>query len=384
MAKRVTHPDAYTMSLGDHLEELRKRVFLALIAPIPLAVVIFFFSDPLIQLLIDPVLDVLRRRGLPPMLQTLYPAEVMVLQLKLSIIAALVVSFPWILWQLWLFIQPGLYPHERRFVYLLLPGSFILSILGTLLLYFVMLPLTLEVLISIGSAFQMEAPRIDPRAAAVLESQPFIEVRTQPPPELAPGQAWLEWPSLELRVAVAGETLGDGSAAPPEVVTIERSTLSGLRQEFQVSAYIDFVLLMLLGTVLAFQMPMVVMLLGWVGLASPEWLGKRRKYAILVCAFIAAIVTPSPDVISMLVMFVPLYGLYELGIILLRVFPARAVAEGPRWAQVFRTDKSPAKTAQLRRLARPEQSIARKEPNADPETQPPLTPPDENPTERGS
>jgi sec-independent protein translocase protein TatC len=383
MPKRPANPDTYTMSLGDHLEELRRRMLLALIAPLPLAIVIFFFSNTLLDLINQPVIDALKRNGLPATLQTLYPAELIVLQMKLSVIAAIVLAFPWILWQLWQFIQPGLYAHERRFVYLLIPGSFILSIAGTMLLYFVMLPLVLQVLIGIGSGFRTptDPPAMDPRAANVLEENPFIETRTRAPDPLVAGQVWLHVPDLELRVVVPGEPNEDRTPGELEVVTVERITETGLRQEFQITPYVNFVLMLLLGMVMAFQMPMVVVLLGWVGLASADWLAQHRKYAVLILAFISALITP-PDVVSMLIMLVPLYGLYELGILLLRLFPAKTVAEGKRWPWK-RPHKRTAQTAQLLKPERPSESIARKEPPDDTAAQSLHEPSDDTPTEQG-
>jgi len=384
MSKRNHNPDAFTMSLGDHLEELRKRLLLAIIAPLPLAILFFMFSDPLLDLLNKPVIEALKRNGLPPVLQTLWPAELIVLQMKLSVIAAIVLAFPWILWQLWQFIQPGLYEHERRFVYLLIPGSFILSMAGTLLLYFVMLPLILEVLIGFGSGFRdtPEAPTMPPRVAEIMKAQPFIEVRTQPPSPLVEGQVWIEWPGMELRVAVQSEALEDGTPGSLEIFNVEKAAEASLRQEFQITPYVNFVLILLLGIVVAFQMPMVVVLLGWVGLASPDWLAANRKYAILVLGFLSAVITP-PDVVSMLLMLGPLYGLYELGILLLRVFPAKRVAEGPRWPW-GRADKTPSQPEHILKPERAAGSIARKDSPDDTTAQSPPEPPDEPSQDRDS
>jgi len=381
MSKRPSHPEHFTMSLGDHLEELRKRLLLALIAPLPLAIIIFYFSKPLLDLINQPVIDALKRNDQPPVLQTLWPAELIVLQLKLSVIAALVLAFPWILWQLWKFIQPGLYAHERRFVYFLLPGSFVLSLLGTALLYFIMLPLVLQVLIGFGAGASPEnaSEPLDPRVAAVFEQQPFIETRTAPPDPLVEEQVWLEVPDMQLRVVVRGEPAAEGPPGQLEIITVKPGTPVGFRQEFQVTPYVNFVLLMLLGIVIAFQMPMVVVLLGWVGLASADWLAAHRKYALLICGFVAAVITP-PDVVSMMIMLGPLYGLYELGILLLRLFPARVVAEGPRWPWK-QTHKSTAQTEQLRKPERAAGSIARKEPQEVPTPHAQHKPPDELPRE---
>lgn len=370
------------MSLGDHLEELRTRVLLALVAPLPIAIVLFYFSQSLIDLLTEPLIKVLKSRGLPATLQVLAPSELIVLQMKLAVIGALVLAFPWILWQLWKFVQPGLYEHERRFVYFLIPGSFILSIVGTLLLYFVMLPLVLEVLVSMGSGFDTpEAPKLDPRVAQILDTQPFIESRTRPPDPLAEGQVWLQLPELKLRVVVSEEPVDENTPGELVIIDVEQPTQTGLRQEFQLTPYINFVLLLLIGIVVAFQMPMVVVLLGWVGLASADWLASNRKYAVLVCGFVSAIVTP-PDVVSMLIMLVPLYGLYELGILLLRLFPAKTIAEGPRWP-LWKPHKQTSQTEKLRKPERAADSIARKESPSDSTEQSQPQPPDDERGEQG-
>ena len=78
---------------------------------------------------------------------------------------------------------------------------------------------------------------------------------------------------------------------------------------------------------LTFQTPVVVLLLGWIGVIDPKTVGKYRKWALLACAGISAIVTP-PDIFSMICMLVPMYLLFELGILLLRLMPARKVAAG--------------------------------------------------------
>lgn len=138
------------MSFGDHLEELRHRLMLALVVPIPLMIILFPFSDDLRNALCAPVISALESSGLPAQLQAMNPAETLTTDLKLSIILALVLSCPWVLWQAWKFIEPGLYLNERRFIHLLIPGSAGLTLAGLGFLYFVMLPLMLQVLISFG------------------------------------------------------------------------------------------------------------------------------------------------------------------------------------------------------------------------------------------
>ncbi|MHC4990948.1 MAG: twin-arginine translocase subunit TatC [Planctomycetota bacterium] len=327
--------DEATMSFGDHLEELRRRILLAGAPALPLAVVLFFFSDTFIKYLVLPLRRVLEDEQLPPRLQALAPPEVLIIKLKLSLILAAVILAPWILWQTWLFIRPGLYVQERRFVRFLVPGSTLLTAAGIALLYFVMLPLMLRVLVTVGSDLDLGQgqPSIDPRIQVILEKPPPIEVLTVDPDPLAPGQLWLQWPDLQLMAAVADDQ------GIIEILPVPRPYQAAISQDYRLSTYITFVLMLLLGIVIAFQMPLVILLMGWVGLASPQWLAAQRRYAIFVCGIVAALITPA-DVVSMLAMLLPLYGLYELGILLLRVAPAGRVAEGGLLARRM-SDKRP-------------------------------------------
>lgn len=305
------------MSFGEHLEELRKRLLLSLAFPVPVAIVAFFFSDTLLDWLLLPVKDALHRNGLPVQLQVLYPAEAIVMQLKVSIILALVLACPWILYQLWLFVRPGLYHQERRFVYFLLPGSAVLTLLGIALMYFIMLPLMLTVLISVGQSLGRH--QIDPRIETVLaDGAPLNLFQDEIPDDAPAGTLWMQWPGMELYGVV---TDAQGNR---QQLWVPRSLLA---QQFQIKPTINFVLLLFLAIVLAFQMPLVMLLLGWVGLVEPWWLRKQRKYAVLILAVISAIITPA-DAVSMLMMLVPLYGLYELGILLMVIAPVSRVAEG--------------------------------------------------------
>jgi Sec-independent protein secretion pathway component TatC len=85
--------------------------------------------------------------------------------------------------------------------------------------------------------------------------------------------------------------------------------------------------MLLLGSVVAFQLPVAILLLGWVGFISPKFLREKRRWAILIMAIIAAVVTP-PDVMSMILLLGPLWALYEFGILLLVFVPAHKVAQG--------------------------------------------------------
>ena len=92
------------MSFGDHLEELRRRLILAFVVPVPLAFALFTFASTIREFLTVPALDAMAANGLPARLQALGPAEVLTTDIKLSVVGAIVLSAPWILWQAWKFI----------------------------------------------------------------------------------------------------------------------------------------------------------------------------------------------------------------------------------------------------------------------------------------
>jgi len=322
------------MSFGDHLEELRKRLILAAIVPLPLSVLLFFFAASIRSVLVMPALRAMEANGLPARLQALGPAEVLTTDLKLSFIGAAVISAPWLLWQAWKFVEPGLYNQEKRFVYFLIPGSAILTAAGLALLYWVMLPLMLQVLISFGVPGPADAFGIPDSGTRIVESSsegfPVFPVLEQMPANPAPGQAWIEPTTRTLIVVVP--TTGDASSF--ELLSMPLSRAGTISQEFRLGEYIGFVLTLALAVTVAFQLPLVILLLGWAGIADRKFLTSNRRYAVLVCAVLGAILTPA-DVVSMVLLFIPLYLLYELGILLLLIAPADRVAGGKIVASTF-------------------------------------------------
>jgi Sec-independent protein secretion pathway component TatC len=314
------------MSIGDHLEDLRRRVMLSIIPPLPLAIILFLFGDTIVNFLLRPLYSVLEYHGLPPQVQLLSPPELLLTQMKLSVILAIIISGPWILWQVWQFIAPGLYRHERRFVHILFPGSGLLLAAGLSLMYWVMLPLILHVMVVIGMGLQGDpvmAPSPGETTAVTTESHGIVlPLLEEMPAAPVAGEAWINTPRQTLQVAIPAD---DGLA----IVEVALLGGSGLLQVFQLSSYLNFVMLLMLAIAIAFQMPLIVLLLGWLGLATPQWLKKQRRYALLICGVVAAITTPA-DIISMILMLVPLYLLYELGILLIILLPASRVGvQGP-------------------------------------------------------
>jgi len=311
-------PSTFTMGLGDHIEDLRRRVIAALILPVPLAIGLFFVADTLLAWLILPLQKVQLAGGWTPTLQVLSPPEFLLLEMKLSIVAAIVLSLPWMLWQAWRFVAPGLYPHERRYVYILIPGSVLLVITGMTLLFYVMLPLVLQVLMIFAGG--LEVPEV---LLPVLTDTTQVVGSAFPtgrPEAAAIGQAWLADDGGSIEVAVSATT--DGMV---QLLTMPLEGRNAISQVYQLSSYVNFVLALSLGIAIAFQLPLAVLLLSWIGIVKVETLRKRRNWALLVCAVVAAFTTPA-DVFSMLIMLLPLYLLYELGILLATWLPTSRVS----------------------------------------------------------
>ncbi len=238
-----------TMSLGDHLEELRRRLIYALGGLAAGTVVCMIFGTRLVQLLLGPYNrlvpdDQLNFLGIP---------DAFVIYMKVSLIAGLILSSPWVFYQLWMFISAGLYEHERKYVKISVPFSAALFITGSLFFFFVVAPLSLRFFLKFGEILGGE-------------------------------QAW----------------------------TFDR--------------YISFVTVLMLVFGLGFQTPLAIFILHRVGLVSIFGLRQGRKYVFLAMFVIAAAATP-PDVISQVTLALPLYLLYELGILLCRFVPVSGRSE---------------------------------------------------------
>ena len=320
-------PERGVMTLGDHLDELRRRLMWGLVVPIPIAVLAFGWAEPIRDFLCKPAIEALQAHHLPAQLQVLSPIETLGTDLKLSLVTALVLGAPWIALQVWKFVEPGLYAHERRFVHLLVPLSAVLTVCGMLLLYLLIMPMMLQVLVGMGSQEPMRLPITAPGEQA--PALPDLPILDTPPASAQPGQMWLT-PDRRLQVAIPGD---DGSLEVLGVPLLQGGRLS---QQFRLREYLDFTLDFALGITVAFQTPLVVLLLGWLGVLTPDRLGAFRRYALFLSAVVAAVVTPSGDPFSMALLAVPVYLLYELGILLLRVAPPVAVAQGEVFGRVLR------------------------------------------------
>jgi len=309
--------DKFHMPLGDHLEELRSRLIWAIAGLVPIALVAMAFGQYLLAFLTDPVKAALQEAGQPEALIQTGPLEAFGTYMKVSLIAAVIVGSPWVFFQVWRFIAPGLYKHERRFVYFLLPLSSLLTSLGLVFLFRVILPVVLAWLVGFGAGIGA----VDPKTAAPPQGTALstVTVLNADPTEPVPGQMWFNTETMELNICV-GEK--DGVR---EIRAVPMHRRTGIVQQYKISEYVALLLTLALAFAAAFQAPVIVLLLGWVGIVDVAFLAKFRRHAVLVCAVLAAMLMPG-DPISMILMWLPLMGLYELGGILLRIFPASRIA----------------------------------------------------------
>jgi len=142
-------PDT-TMSLGDHLEELRFRIIYALVGFGIVATLCMFFGSYLIQFIELPYIKIM---GDKAQLQSIDPAEGFMSYMEIAMVAALVISSPWIFYQLWKFVSVGLYPHEKKYVYIAVPLCSSLFAAGALLFIFVIAPATLQFFVYFNTEF---------------------------------------------------------------------------------------------------------------------------------------------------------------------------------------------------------------------------------------
>ncbi|HEB61108.1 MAG TPA: preprotein translocase subunit TatC [Phycisphaeraceae bacterium] len=302
------------MSFGDHLEELRRRLFICVIAPIPFIIIGFIFGQPLIEWLWQPCQRVLESHGLPSQMQVLSPMEAFVIWMKVSVILGLICTSPVIVYQVWAFVAPGLYDNERRFAFFLVPLSVVLVILGLVFLYTVLIPISMNFFVSFGAGFKPtdRIVEVQPNTEDILQ----IPIVGEDPPDPVVGQLYFKIPENQLRIFTGERVL----VTPFSVKTL-------LAQQIQLNKYINLVMVLSLTFPLAFQLPVIMLLLGWSGLVEVDMFRKVRKYALFICAVAGAVFTPA-DPWSMLALWVPLYALYEFGILLIHFFPAKKISEG--------------------------------------------------------
>lgn len=325
MLDTTPRPEAQGMPFGDHLEDLRRRLLMALLGVVPTTALTLWYGKTIVAWLCQPLMHAQQAAHLPPQAHTFSPIAGFAVYLKVSLVSALIIASPWAVYQLWRFFETGLYPRERRAVLLLAPFSALMTTLGVLFMYYIMLPVCLWFLISFATSFPVatageswivptdhpthmapSVPTPNPQTDTDRHGPAIIPVVTDNPPTTVEGQMWFKLPQGELRARVDGQT---------RVIPLRTTTL--INPLIEIGQYISFVTVMAIGIVVAFQLPVFMLILGWWGLIDPRLIAQYRRYCVLVCFAAGMLLTPS-DILSMILLAVPLWGLFELGLLLMR------------------------------------------------------------------
>ena len=336
MSKLFDPADVH-MTIGDHLEELRRRIIFSLVGVGLAACVMLFIGRWLIKILCLPLFDALQAVGLSPQTNYFSPPAAFLIYLKVSLVAGIIIASPWVLYQLWRFIAVGLYRSERRIALTLIPFSAGMTVIGLLFMYLIMLPVCLWFFLNFAASYpqvdrsqpgwlvrQLSRSGSQPGEATGDQSnrpaeQPVrIPILTEDPPDPAAGQVWLKVPERVLKLH-----MGDG--LNQSYMPATRSMMSPM---IEIGQYIGFVTMLALGIVVAFQLPVIMLVLGWTGLVSPQVFAAYRRYCVFGCFVLGAILTPA-DVLSMFLLAMPLWGLFEFGLLLMRLMYDRSEAGAP-------------------------------------------------------
>ncbi|HZZ42599.1 MAG TPA: twin-arginine translocase subunit TatC [Tepidisphaeraceae bacterium] len=303
------NPEEYRMSVGDHLEELRSRLFKGIIGFVLAAAICFILGTNVIMpFFLKPLLNAQIKNNLPPGVYYHEAAEAFMAYLEVSLISAATLASPWLLYQLWQFIAAGLYPAERKYVTKYLPLSIILLLGGMVFLYVYVLPVSVEFFLKFGSDIPLTVtPAYVAPGRIPATTQPALilpHYNGDPPAPLAEGQIWLDLAQNRVKLFLHDETrvinLSPPNAASPMIT---------------MSEYIDMVVGMLLAFGISFQLPLVVLALNKIGILEISTLKSLRRYVYFGMSIISACIIP--DVVTgMVALMVPLILLYELGIFL--------------------------------------------------------------------
>jgi sec-independent protein translocase protein TatC len=228
-----------SMPLLAHLEELRKRILLSVVGVIVGFFSCWSFADRIFGLMQQPIIRALRNHNVGGGLVYLNPTEPFNLYLEVGLVAGLFVASPFVFYQLWLFIAPGLYRNEKRYVLPFIISTVILFLAGGFFGYRMVYPASLDFLIGYGQRFQ-----------------PMI-------------------------------TIGE---------------------------YTKLFLTIIVGLGLIFEMPILVFFLALMRVITARWMWRNLRYSILAIFVVAAMVTPTTDILNMCLFAAPMVALYAISI----------------------------------------------------------------------
>ncbi|WP_121061741.1 twin-arginine translocase subunit TatC [Chachezhania antarctica] len=280
-----------TAPLIEHLAELRQRLIYSAIAFIVAMVACFSFGSVILDFLLMPIEASMRALGDPdPKMQYTAPQEYFFTLIRISMVFGLAISFPVIAYQMWRFVAPGLYRNEKNAFLPFIVASPFLFLLGGSFAHYVVTPLAMKFFLGFADATSVVAPLLEEFGAA----------------EIGLDQA-------------------------PVVVAPVADRGIDIVFQGKVNETFDITLKLIVAFGLCFQLPVLLTLMGKAGLVSAAGLGSVRKYAVVAILILAAVITP-PDVITQAILFVVVYGLYEISIFLVkrveRKEEARLRAEG--------------------------------------------------------
>ncbi|MCK0094840.1 twin-arginine translocase subunit TatC [Yoonia sp. F2084L] len=268
--------------LLEHLTELRSRLIYSVMAFLVGMIICFAFGGMLLDFLLGPIEKTMRDLGNPnPVMQYTAPQEYFFTLIRISVVGGLTISFPVIAYQLWRFVAPGLYRNEKNAFLPFIIASPVLFLIGAAFAHYIVVPLAM--------AFFLGFADLPSFVSAIMAGA----VTAPPGTELLPGA-----------------TGGLGLPATASAVSD-----SGVDIVFngKVNETLDITLKMIVAFGVCFQLPVLLTLMGSAGLASSRGLRGTRKYAVVGILVVAALVTP-PDVTTQLILFVVVYGLYEISI----------------------------------------------------------------------
>jgi sec-independent protein translocase protein TatC len=325
--QRDVHPDDVRMTLGEHLEELRSRVVRALVALAVGAILCYVFIEPIMGLLTSPVYAVYKRHGMTATMQMISPGEGIFTELKVSMILGVILSAPYSIWQLWGFIAAGLYRNERKWVYRFAPVSIALFFVGALFLFFIVSPLLLDFLLTyrpdypnydkafswlVGKSEPLETPSPNVQWPTTQPMPHFTEDPPKPP-ELMP---WLNMESREIRVRIKDQVYVFGHLQPVTGTNRLDTTL-------RLADTIVFLLQLAAAFGVCFQVPVVVAFVATLGIATSAQIAGMRRYIWFGMCVMAAVITPTTDLVTLFLLLGPMVGLLEIGILAAKLVESR-------------------------------------------------------------